>query len=51
MTPEECEKFKEDYYEHYCRKEPDIEPDIKKEVYRVKTLGRTPKNNGARVFY
>lgn len=30
MTPEEREKFKEEYYHHCCRKDSDKEPDTKK---------------------
>jgi hypothetical protein len=30
MTPEEREKFKEEYYHHCCRKDPEKEPDTKK---------------------
>jgi hypothetical protein len=30
MTPEEREKFKEEYYHHCCRKDSEKEPDTKK---------------------
>jgi hypothetical protein len=30
MTPEEREKFKEEYYHHCCRKDSEAEPDTKK---------------------